>query len=341
MTQSLLGPDNLSNDTQPQVNVYTDGGCDPNPGPGGWAAIIRWVGREWVLSGNDPDTTNNRMELLAPAAALALLEGLLGRCQVAMYTDSEYLRQGMTEWIDGWLARGWRTSDRQPVKNQDLWRLLHRLTQAHEVSWHWLKGHSGHPFNERADRLATEALRALRRGPGAPDVHYAAGDGGPSVEICVKASCRGAQGPGGWGAVLRMDEHTRALSGAEPATTTNAMLIRGAVAALKALKRPCRVILYSDADYLVKGASLWVQNWQARGWQTRDGKPVANREEWETLLEAARPHQVTWLLAQGDAVPQDLAWAASLAAQAQAEGRGSDANLDQDLPQMQPHDEDV
>jgi ribonuclease HI len=341
MTQSLLGPDNLSNGTQPQVNVYTDGGCDPNPGPGGWAAIVRWGDREWVLSGNDPDTTNNRMELLAPAAALALLEGLLGRCQVAIYTDSEYLRQGMTEWIDGWLARGWRTSDRQPVKNQDLWRLLHRLTRAHEVSWHWLKGHSGHPFNERADRLATEALRALRRGPGAPDVHYAAGDGGPSVEICVKASCRGAQGPGGWGAVLRMDEHTRALSGAEPATTTNAMLIRGAVAALKALKRPCRVILYSDADYLVKGASLWVQNWQARGWQTRDGKPVANREEWGALLEAARPHQVAWLLAQGDAVPQDLAWAASLAAQAQAEGRGSDVNLDQDLPQMQPHDEDV
>ncbi len=340
MTQSLLGPDNLGDGTQPQVNVYTDGGCDPNPGPGGWAAIVRWADREWVLSGNDPDATNNRMELLAPAAALALLEGLLGRCQVAIYTDSEYLRQGITEWIDSWVARGWRTSGRQPVKNQDLWRLLHRLTQAHEVSWHWLKGHAGHPFNERADRLATEALRALRRGPGAPDAHYAAGDGGPAVEICVKASCRGAQGPGGWGAVLRMDEHTRALSGAEPVTTANAMLIRGAVAALKALNRPCRVVLYSDADYLVKGASLWVQNWQARGWQTRDGKPVANREAWEALLEAARPHQVTWLLAQGDAVPQDLAWAASLAAQAaQPEGRGSDANLDQDLPQVEPHDE--
>ncbi len=357
MTQSLFGPDNLSDGTQPQVNIYTDGGCDPNPGPGGWAAILRWDDREWVLSGNDPDTTNNRMELLAPAAALALLEGLLGRCQVAIYTDSEYLRQGITEWIDGWVARGWRTSDRQPVKNQDLWRLLHRLTQAHEVSWHWLKGHAGHPFNERADRLATEALRALRRGPGAPDAHYAAGDGGPAphlplgrqvegagpnVEICVKASCRGAQGPGGWGAVLRMDEHTRALSGAEPATTANAMLIRGAVEALKALKRPCRVVLYSDADYLVKGASLWVQNWQARGWQTRDGRPVANREEWGALLEAARPHQVTWLLAQGDAVPQDLAWAASLAAQAaQPEGTERDAKLDQGLSQMQPHDEDV
>jgi ribonuclease HI len=88
MTQSLFGPDNLSDGTQPQVNIYTDGGCDPNPGPGGWAAIVRWGDREWVLSGNDPEATNNRMELLAPAAALALLEGLLGRCQVAIYTDS-------------------------------------------------------------------------------------------------------------------------------------------------------------------------------------------------------------------------------------------------------------
>ena len=340
MTQSLLGPDNLSHGSPPQVDIYTDGGCDPNPGPGGWAAIIRWDDREWVLSGNDPDTTNNRMELLAPATALALLEGLLGRCQVNMYTDSQYLRQGITEWIEAWVRRDWRTSEKQPVKNQDLWRLLHRLTQAHDVSWQWLKGHAGHPLNERADRLATEALRALRRGPGAPDAHHAPDDGQPTVEICVKASRRGAQGPGGWGVVLRMDEHTRALSGSAPATTVNAMLIRGAVEALRALKRPCRAILYSDADYLVKGASLWVQNWQVRGWQTRDGKPVSNREEWEALLEAARPHQATWLLAQGDAVPEDLAWAAKLAAQAaQPAEMGRGANLDQDLPQMQQPDE--
>lgn len=313
--QSLLGPDNLSDGTPPQVDVYTDGGCDPNPGPGGWAAIIRWADREWVLSGNDPDTTNNRMELHAPAAALAMLEGLLDRCQVKVYTDSQYLRQGITEWVDTWVDRNWLTSEKQPVKNQDLWRLLYRLTQGHDVTWHWLPGHAGHPFNERADRLATEALRSLRRGPGAPDAHHTNGEVQPDVEICVKASCRGPQGLGGWGAVLRSDERTKTLSGSEVATTANAMLIRGAAEALRALKKPCQVILYSDADYLVKGASLWVQGWQARGWQTKDGKPVANREEWEVLLEAARPHQVTWLLAQGDAVPEDLAAAGQLASQ--------------------------
>jgi ribonuclease HI len=318
--QSLFGSDTLGDGNSPQVDVYTDGGCDPNPGPGGWGAVIRWGDHEWVLSGNDPDTTNNRMELHAAAAALALLEGLFGACQVNLHTDSEYMRQGITEWMGGWVSRGWITRDKQPVKNQDLWRVLYRLTQTHQVTWRWLQGHNGHPINERADRLATDALRALRRGPGAPTAHQPTDDDRPFVEICVKASCRGAQGPGGWGAVLRMDEHTRSLSDSEATTTANAMLIRGATEALRALTKPCNVTLYSDADYLIKGASIWVQGWQARGWQTKDGKPVANRTEWETLIEAMRPHHVTWLLAQGDAMPGDMGWAGELASQATERG---------------------
>lgn len=316
MAQSLFGPDTLNDAPPSGVDVYTDGGCDPNPGSGGWGTIIRQGNREWVLSGNDPDTTNNRMELYAAAAALALLEGLLGRCQVNIYTDSQYLRQGITEWIDGWVSRGWRTSDRQPVKNQDLWRALHRLTQAHNVTWHWLQEHASHPIHERAHRLATEARRALHRGPGAPDTHHPTADNRPAVEICVKTSCRSAQGPGGWGAVLRMGERTKTLNGSESSTTANAMLVRGAAEALQALTKPCHVVLYSDADYLIRGASRWVKSWQARGWQTREGQPVANQTEWEALLEAARPHRVTWLLAQRDAIPADLDWAGKLAAEA-------------------------
>jgi ribonuclease HI len=313
MSQSLLGLDTLSDTIPPEVDVYTDGACDPNPGPGGWGAIIRWADREWVLSGNDPNTTNNRMELHAAASALALLEGLLGRCQVNIHTDSQYLRQGITEWIDGWMGRGWLTRDRQPVKNQDLWRVLQRLTQAHDVTWHWLQGHTGHPIHERVDRLATGARRALHRGPGAPDAHHSTGDRRPVVEICVKASCQSAEGHGGWGAILRMGEHTKALSDGESSTTANALLIRGATEALRALNKPCHVILYSDAKYLIQGASRWVKSWQARGWQTREGKPVANRAEWEALLETARPHHVTWLLAQGDVTSADMAQASKLA----------------------------
>jgi ribonuclease HI len=314
--RSSRAQDTLSDTIPPEVDVYTDGGCDPNPGPGGWGAVIRWDDREWLLSGNDPDTTNNRMELHAAAAALALLEGLLGRCQVEVHTDSQYLRQGITSWIEGWVSRGWRTSDRQPVKNQDLWRLLHQLTQAHDVTWHWLKGHAGHPLNERADQLATEARRALRRlhpPPRGPDASRPAGDGWPAVDIFVKASCRGDERWGGWGVVLRMGERTRSLSGSERSTTANAMLIRGAAEALRALTKPCWVTIYSDAKYLIDGASRWVKRWQARGWQTREGQPVANRAEWEALLEAARPHHATWVLAREDDAPADLASAGELA----------------------------
>ena len=298
------------------VEVYTDGGCNPNPGPGGWGAIIRFEDHEWVLSGNDPGTTNNRMELQAATAALAVLKETTGRCHVELYTDSEYLRRGITEWIAGWERNGWRTADKQPVKNQDLWRRLQEMTQAHDVRWHWLKGHKGHPLNERADQLADEARRGLRRGPGAPTAHQPRGDDRPAVEMCVKASCRGAQGPGGWAAVLRMGERVKTISGGEPETTANAMLVRAAAEGLRALTRPCRVFLYSDADYLIRGATRWIKGWQARDWRTRDGKPVANRAEWEALLEAAKPHQVTWLSARGDLAPDDLTQAGTLAAEA-------------------------
>jgi ribonuclease HI len=116
--------------------------------------------------------------------------------------------------------------------------------------------------------------------------------------------------------VLRLGEHTKTLSGREPATTANAMLVRGATEALKALTQPCQATLYSDAKYLIQGASVWVKGWQTRGWRTRDGKPVANQAEWEALLEAAQPHHVTWLLAHGEAAPDDLAQAGELATQA-------------------------
>jgi ribonuclease HI len=300
----------------PHVEIYTDGGCDPNPGPGGWGAIIRFEDHEWVLSGADPQTTNNRMELQAAIAALAVLKGAIGRCHVALHTDSEYLRQGITDWIATWERNGWRTADKQPVKNQDLWRQLRELTGAHDVHWYWLKGHRGHPLNERADQLADEARRGLRRGPGAPTAHQPRDDGRPAVEICVKASSLQAQGPGGWAAVLRMGERVKSISGGESETTANAMLIRGAVEGLRALTRPCRVFLYSDADYLIKGATQWVKGWQARNWRTRDGKAVANRAAWEALLQAAEPHHVTWLSARGDLAPDDLAQAGALAAEA-------------------------
>ena len=141
------------------VTAYTDGACRGNPGPGGWGAILRYGENERELKGGERQTTNNRMELVAAIEALGALKE---PCRVALYTDSRYVRDGITRWLPGWRRRGWRTSARKPVKNRDLWMRLDDLAQSHAVNWHWVKGHAGHPGNERADALANLGLeRAL------------------------------------------------------------------------------------------------------------------------------------------------------------------------------------
>ncbi len=139
-----------------EVQIFTDGACKGNPGPGGWGAVIRAGAREKELSGGEPATTNNRMEL---TAAIMALEALQRPCTVDLFTDSQYVRLGITQWLRNWKARGWRTADKKPVKNQDLWERLDAEAQRHELEWHWVKGHAGHPENERADRLAARGLQ--------------------------------------------------------------------------------------------------------------------------------------------------------------------------------------
>ena len=142
-----------------RVRIHTDGACSGNPGPGGWGAILAWNDHERELKGGEPHTTNNRMEL---TAAIAALEALKRPCTVDLYTDSQYLRSGITTWIATWKRNGWRTAERKPVKNVDLWQQLDQLLTQHEVHWHWVKGHSGHDLNERADRLARQGLADKR-----------------------------------------------------------------------------------------------------------------------------------------------------------------------------------
>ncbi len=139
------------------VEIFTDGACSGNPGPGGWGAVLRYGGVEKELSGGAAQTTNNRMELMA---AIAALEALTRPSQVRLHTDSKYLMNGITLWIDNWKRRGWRTADKKPVKNVDLWRRLESAIAPHQVRWHWVKGHAGHPENERADALARGAIGA-------------------------------------------------------------------------------------------------------------------------------------------------------------------------------------
>jgi ribonuclease HI len=140
------------------ILIHTDGACSGNPGPGGWGAILHWNGHEKELSGAEADTTNNRMELMA---AIASLEALKRRSKVRLVTDSTYVRDGVTKWIHGWKRNGWKTAAKKPVKNDDLWKRLDAIASQHDVQWEWVKGHAGHPENERADQLARDAISTL------------------------------------------------------------------------------------------------------------------------------------------------------------------------------------
>ncbi len=141
-----------------EVEIFTDGACRGNPGPGGWGAVLRYRGHIKMLSGSEYNTTNNRMELMA---AIEGLKALTTPCSVSITTDSQYVKNGITQWVHAWQKNGWKTAAKEPVKNADLWGLLLAEVVKHEVSWHWVKGHNGHPENEEADRLACEAIDLL------------------------------------------------------------------------------------------------------------------------------------------------------------------------------------
>ncbi|NKB44036.1 MAG: ribonuclease HI [Alphaproteobacteria bacterium] len=150
------------NDDDPMaVELFTDGACLGNPGPGGWGALLRFNGTDKELAGGEPDTTNNRMEMQAVIEGLTALSR---SCSVTVYTDSQYVQKGITEWIKGWKARGWKTAAKKPVKNVDLWLALDEAQSQHSVSWQWVKGHAGHPENERVDDLARWEAEKIQRG---------------------------------------------------------------------------------------------------------------------------------------------------------------------------------
>ncbi|CAG0951798.1 Ribonuclease HI [Rhodocyclaceae bacterium] len=143
------------------IDIYTDGACSGNPGPGGWGAILRAKGQEKELFGGEAQTTNNRMEMMAVIEALRAMKRPVA---ARVYTDSQYVMKGITEWIQGWKRRGWKTAGKEPVKNEDLWRTLDALASQHKLEWHWVRGHNGHPENERADELARRGVEQARRG---------------------------------------------------------------------------------------------------------------------------------------------------------------------------------
>lgn len=289
-----------------RVTIYSDGGADPNPGIGGWAAILRFGRRERVLTGNEPFTTNNRMEL---AAAIAALKALKRPSKIRFFTDSEYLRRGITEWIENWAQRNWRTESGKAVANAGLWRELWSLTKAHQIEWKWVRGHSGDPLNERVDALARKAREEIT-----PRVTVS--DDAP--RLYLRASCKGSPGDGGWGVVLEQQGETTQFSGSELQTTNNRMEIRAAIEGLKRLPPGSRVQLITTSDYLYQGATKWIHGWRERNWQKRGGQTIANHDLWQELDRLMNKYEIEWISAKGNGAEryQGLQEAGKLASEA-------------------------
>ena len=280
-----------------RVQIYTDGGCDPNPGPGGWGAVLVCGAHTKEISGADRATTNNRMELTAAISALSLLNR---PCPIDLYTDSQYLRRGVLEWLPRWRARGWRLASGRPVQNQDLWQQLAEELGRHDIEWHWVRGHSGDSLNERADRLATRARQMQGRTDSAPTVDYGAGTRAeclafPVVDIYPRGCALGVPGPAGYAAVLVAEgQGPEVVSGRWALATNNAMELWAVVAGLRTLRRRSKVTVHSPSKYVVEGASRWLATWERRSWRTRDGSPVKNRELWQELAHLMGDHDVSW-----------------------------------------------
>lgn len=270
-----------------EVTIYSDGGADPNPGIGGWAALLRSGEREKVLTGNDPKTTNNRMEL---QAAIGALRALRRPCRIEFHTDSQYVRRGITEGVEKWAAAGWKTRNGRPVPNADLWQELAHLVKLHEINWHWVQGHSGDPSNERVDQLARDARLEIT-----PRIDLAA----DVPRLYLRASCKGNPGPGVWAVALEANGDWTSHTGLAQSTTNNRMELTAAVEGLRMLDSGSRVQVFTTSDYLYQGATRWAKSWAAEGWQKKDGQPVANVDLWRSLVELLSQHEVVWVNAKG------------------------------------------
>ena len=284
-----------------KVIIYTDGGSDPNPGIGGWAAVLQFGEHEKVLTGNDPQTTNSRMEL---QAAIGALQALKRPYIIEFHTDSEYLRKGITKWIEGWAKNNWKKSKwvdgkkkitNEPIANADLWQQLWPLTRQHEIEWHWVRGHAGNPLNERVDQLARQARLEIT-----PEEEELAAD---VPRLNVRASCKGNPGPGGWGVVLERGAETEQASGSMLETTNNRMEITAVIEGLRLLPPGSTVQLFTTSDYLFQGATRWIHGWRKNRWQKKDGQPVANADLWQMLDQLMEQYKIRWLNAKGQDSP--------------------------------------
>ncbi len=272
---------------KPTVTLYTDGGCQPNPGPGGWAAILIFEkdDKKHVreLSGGEPETTNNRMEL---TAAIQGLRALKQPCFVELYTDSRYVKNGINEWMPQWLKNNFKQGK---IQNVDLWRTLSTEVARHEIHWHWVKGHAGNEYNERADQLAVAAIPAVA--PSGPEV-----DDEPSARAYLGISCLGTPGVGAWGVLLEQDGKSKVLTGGHPKTNANRLDLLAAIAALESVSEGEPIKIFTGNSYLRDGITQWITGWKKNNWMKKTGGEVQYRDLWQRLDQLTQARKVQWVI---------------------------------------------
>lgn len=273
------------------LTIYTDGACSPNPGPGGWGAVIIREGKVVSeLSGGEASSTNNRMELTAAVEALQAIDT---RAEITLYTDSIYLKNGITEWIIKWQSNNWQTADRKDVKNSDLWKKLLDQIALHRIDWRWVKGHGSNPFNIRADELAVAARKKKGKTEGIPRTSSLSDD---HIRLFTGVTCRHKAGVGAWSAILNWRSHVKILGARVTGMSANQLYLMALVEGLKSLKKELPVNVYTHSGYLYDGATTWLDGWKKRDWRTREGRDVSNKELWQAVEELMKQYRVSFYL---------------------------------------------
>ncbi len=281
--------DNHSNS---ELVIYTDGACSPNPGPGGWGAVIIKDGSVVSeLSGSEEHSTNNRMEL---TAAVEALKSIKSPAKIDLYTDSVYLKNGITDWIKKWQLNDWRTADRKAVKNSDLWRQLLGQIEHHQVQFHWIKGHAEDPHNIRADDLAVAARKGEEAATGSRSSSLSLP--ADHIHLFTGVTCKHAAKVGGWSVILNWRTHVKILGEGCQGMSANQLYLVSVIEGLTSLKKELPVDVHTHSGYLYDGATNWMSGWKNRNWRTREGDEVSNKELWLQLDGLLSRYVVTFYL---------------------------------------------
>jgi ribonuclease HI len=286
------------------IEIYTDGACQSNPGPGGWGAVILYPNRlPLKINGGEKSTTNNQMELTAVIKALESIEG--SQDKISLYTDSKYVKEGVTNWLKKWKQNKWKTSLNTPVKNQTLWQRLDSCAKEWDIQWKWVKGHAGNKWNETADQLAREAVPNVK-----PQAEQKTDklpiDDPDAIHIFIAIAFSSKKKEGAWAAYLRYKTHTKSVSGKVENSSSNQIHICSAIGGLKLIKRKYPIHVYTLSDYLKDGASIWIRNWHRNNWKTKEGVPVKHKDLWIALQKLTQGCQIIWHRVSKKKLPREL-----------------------------------